>query len=177
MRTQKIRYSVSIGISLIISVLFFVACDDDKSVSLPTISPVAQKGQLLMSAESGPNADNSLIPSVQTLPDDDIPAWVSEPSKLPEGLIGKNNCTVGPSLDADFTLHPDGGCWEKAGPDGLVRQQFQAGHLLSVAACNGGPGDVSGIRLCGEPEQETPCGVTGPRGCVSCPSNGGIVCH
>jgi hypothetical protein len=46
-------------------------------------------------------------------------AWITDPEKLPAGLMGRNNCTFAfGQATAQWDLHPDGACWERPGPDG-----------------------------------------------------------
>ena len=147
--------------------LFFVGCNDEKSVELPTITPTTQIG-----AASIPAASNKIQPSASAIPAlaPTVPDWVYHPSELPEDFVGKSNCTFAfsPPVPAEPTRHPDSGCWEKSAPNRLVRQQFQAVHFASLGGCGGGPGDLKGIRLCGEPFQDTECGQAGPKGCANC---------
>jgi hypothetical protein len=104
-----------------------------------------------------------------------VPAWVTDPPLVPEGLRGQTNCTFGfgnPSLQWGF--HPDNACWERPGPDGWIRQQQYRIHGTAVALCDGGPGDVYVIRVCreGGAGQPTPfclgTKTTGPLGCSIC---------
>ncbi len=103
---------------------------------------------------------------------DELPAWITEPSALPAGLVGTNNCTFpfGPKVP-QWDFHPDAGCWEHAGPDGWTRQQFQRIHIPHYAFCGGGPGDATAIRICRAPGEPNPCFIdelTGPTGCARC---------
>jgi hypothetical protein len=108
--------------------------------------------------------------------------WIVNPATLPEGRIGKNNCTTFPfPSEYQWNLHPDGGCWEHSGPDGWTRVQFQRVHIPSgFASCGGGSGDATAIQVCraGSRGQPSPClidPVTGPRGCARCVVN--PTCH
>ena len=106
-----------------------------------------------------------------------IPAWVAHPEVLPAGHQGKNNCTFGSG--GQWDAHPEGGCWEHPGPDGWTREQRNANHFESLAACGGGPGDVAQIRVCrlGGEDQISPCdgATTGPLGCAVCVNT--VTCH
>lgn len=113
---------------------------------------------------------------------DGIPSWVTDPSEVPAGLRGKNNCTFPfGNATAMWNFHSEGACWERSGPAGWTRQQQHRVHASSVAACGGGAGDVSPIRVCrsGGQGQPTPfCLVnrqTGPNGCAVCITS--VVCH
>jgi hypothetical protein len=114
----------------------------------------------------------------------EVPHWVAEPSTLPLGLEGTNNCTrfaIG-NTTAQWDFHSDGACWERQGPDGWTRQQQHRVHVESSStSCGGGPADVFVIRVCreGGAGQPTPfCAFhqqTGPLGCAICVP--GVVCH
>ena len=108
-----------------------------------------------------------------------VPAWVTDPEALPPGLRGRNNCTFafGQTIP-QWDFHPDAGCWERPGPDGWTRQQQFKLHVPQLAACGGGAGDVSPVRVCREPDQTNPCPInprTGPTGCALCVRN--VTCH
>ena len=115
----------------------------------------------------------------------DDTSWVAQPSTFPIGWMGRNNCTfaipIAAGSDPVWDAHPEGGCWERPGPDNQTRQALNAVHYNSLAACGGGPGDISGLRLCvadaiGQAPVETICGPTGPGGCAVCePAT--TVCH
>ena len=105
--------------------------------------------------------------------------WLSEPATFPTGWMGRNNCTF-PLGAGVWDAHPEGGCWERSGPNGQVRQAYNAVHFNAAAGC-GGAADLSGIRICvpdavGGPSVPTACGMTGPRGCAVCAAPT-IVCH
>lgn len=104
-----------------------------------------------------------------------IPAWVLNPQALPAGLQGRNNCTF--EEPGRWDAHPEGGCWERPGPDGWTRHQSNAIHFDSLPRCGGGPGDVAQIRVCqsGQEFQDSPCGETGERGCALCVRV--VTCH
>ena len=111
-----------------------------------------------------------------------LPGWIVNPSTLPPGRVGKNNCTFGFGDNVPiWDFHPDAGCWEHAGPDGWTRQQTQRIHFASFpSACGGGPGDATGIRVCraGGVGQPSPCSLDttiGPSGCARCVIN--PTCH
>lgn len=109
-----------------------------------------------------------------------LPAWITEPATLPDGRVGKNNCTFPLPLDYQWDAHPEGGCWEHPAPDGWSRQQFQKVHIPSFPSCGGGPGDATAIRVCraGGRGQPSPCLIdplTGPNGCARCVIN--PTCH
>ena len=157
--------------------LFFLGCNDGKSAELPTVTLTTQNG-----AASTPATSNQIPQSasaVQTKAITGLPDWVYNPSELPDGLVGKSNCTFAfsPTVPAEPTKHPDSGCWEKSAPNGLVRQQFQAVHFAALGVCGGDPGDLKGIRLCGEPFQDTECGLAGPKGCANCANAFELICH
>ena len=108
-----------------------------------------------------------------------LPAWIIEPATLPDGRVGKNNCTFS-FPEYQWDAHPEGGCWEHPGPDGWTRQQFQKVHIPSFPSCGGGPGDATAIRVCraGGLGQHSPCLIdplTGPNGCAGCVIN--PACH
>ena len=60
-----------------------------------------------------------------------LPVWITEPVVLPDGRVGKNNCTFALPAEYQWNAHPEGGCWEHPGPDGWARQQFQKVHIPS----------------------------------------------
>jgi len=101
-----------------------------------------------------------------------IPAWLTTPEELPPAFRGRNNCTFKfGQATAQWDFHPDGGCWERPGPDGWTRQQQYKIHVPQHLACGGGAGDVSPIRVCRAPGEEDPCPInplTGPTGCALC---------
>ena len=105
------------------------------------------------------------------------PAWVLQPEALPPGLQGQNNCTF--AEPGQWDAHPEGGCWERPGPDGWSRQQSNSIHFDSLPRCGGGPGDVSQIRVCklGSEGEISPCDgtETGPLGCALCVRV--VTCH
>lgn len=118
--------------------------------------------------------------SVATKPASGLAAWITEPAALPGGRVGKNNCTFPFPAEYQWDAHPEGGCWERAGPGGWSRQQFQKIHIPNFASCGGGPGDATAIRVCraGGRGQPSPClidPVTGPNGCARCVIN--PTCH
>lgn len=126
-------------------------------------------------------------PSTQGVSTDGATEWIYNPSKMPPGLIGKNNCSpdFGFAFGADPDFHPvdeadplQGSCWERQGHDGFVRQQLQAVHFAAAPQCGGGPGDINAIRICrvGGRGQSTPCGPTGNAGCALC-TPGPPTCH
>jgi hypothetical protein len=106
----------------------------------------------------------------------ELPDWVVNPSTLPPGRVGKNNCKFPFDVEVPkWNFHPDAGCWETKGRDGWTRQQFQKIHVPNFHACGDGPGDANAIRVCrpvGEKEQPPPgCidGTTSPSsGCARC---------
>ena len=108
-----------------------------------------------------------------------LPSWITEPAHFPEDLMGRNNCSFAfgqPTAQWDF--HSDGACWERPGPDGWTRQQQHRIHVRQLAACGGGSGDVSPVRVCRAPGQPNPCLInptTGPTGCALCIRN--VACH
>ena len=109
-----------------------------------------------------------------------LPAWILEPATLPDGRVGKNNCTFAFPTDYQWDVHPDGGCWQHNVADGWTRQQFQRMHIPAFASCGGGPGDATAIRVCraGGAGQPSPCLIdprTGPNGCSRCVVN--PTCH
>ena len=112
-----------------------------------------------------------------------LPDWIANPTEIPEGLKGQNNCTFpfGPGATGGiWNYHTDGACWERSGLDGWIRQQQNVVHVPQHAACEGGAADVSPIRICraGGAGQPTPCDVnptTGPLGCAICVRS--VVCH
>ena len=109
-----------------------------------------------------------------------LPVWITEPVVLPDGRVGKNNCTFALPLGYAWDAHPDGGCWEHQAPEGWTRQQSQKIHVPSFPSCGGGPGDATFIRVCraGGRGQPSPClidPITGPNGCARCVIN--PTCH
>lgn len=136
--------------------------------SSPTPQPLGEGTVLTESV----GADQSATP---------LPSWILEPSTLPSGRVGKNNCTFpfGQTVP-QWDFHPDAGCWEHTGPDGWTRQQQQSIHIPQFPACGGGPGDATAIRVCrlGGADQPSPCLIdplTGPAGCARCVIN--PTCH
>jgi hypothetical protein len=87
--------------------------------------------------------------------------WIANPPVLPPGRMGRSNCTYRLTSNAHWDFYPEGGCWERQGPDGWVREQF---NLLHSDDGN----DVSMIRVCRQPGEITPCGQAGPFGCAVC---------
>jgi hypothetical protein len=108
-----------------------------------------------------------------------LPDWIVNPPTLPPGRVGKNNCKFEFGHEgADWTVHPDAGCWEHEGPGGWTRQQFQKIHVPKLPQCNDRQADLTGIRVCraGGKDQDSPCGgKTGPTGCAGCVAN--PTCH
>ena len=106
-----------------------------------------------------------------------IPAWVLEPEALPAGLQGQSNCTF--PAEGQWDVHPDGGCWERPGPDQWIRQQSNRNHVDSLPRCGGGAGDVALVRVCrqGSEDEISPCdgAPTGPLGCALCVRV--VTCH
>lgn len=101
-----------------------------------------------------------------------IPAWALQPENFPPGLKGTNNCTFrfGQNVP-QWNFHEDAGCWERNAPDGWTRQQQHRIHVPALVECNGGPADLSPIRICRAPGLENPCPInptTGPNGCALC---------
>ena len=100
-----------------------------------------------------------------------VPSWILNPETFPPGLQGTNNCTFRFGQNVTWDYHGDAGCWERPGPDGWTRQQGHRIHVAVLAECNGGPGDVSPVRVCKAPGLENPCPInltTGPNGCAQC---------
>jgi hypothetical protein len=135
----------------------------------PTETPPADGSVMLAEAASSASGPAGL------------PAWILHPAELPEGRVGKNNCTFAFGSNVpQWDFHPDAGCWEHAGPDGWTRQQFRRLHIPNLAACGGGPGDAEAVRVCrvGGAGQPSPCALdphTGPNGCARCVIN--PTCH
>jgi hypothetical protein len=147
------------AVCLIVSL---TACGPTDSSSSPARMPLVEPGAL-------PSA-NAVVPPTAS----ELAAWIVEPSTLPPERVGKNNCTFpfGQNVP-QWNFHADAGCWERPGPDGWTRNQFQRIHIPSSPFCNGGPGDANAIRVCraGEPGQRSPCSidpVTGSDGCARC---------
>lgn len=109
-----------------------------------------------------------------------LPDWIRHPFEFPAGLMGSNNCTFAPgAATAQWDFHPDGGCWERLGPDGWTRQQQHRIHVTQHAACGGGAADLSNTRVCRAPSVPNPCAIdllTGPNGCARCVIQP-VVCH
>jgi hypothetical protein len=113
----------------------------------------------------------------------ELPGWIVNPSTLPPGRVGKNNCKFPFDVNVPkWDFHPDAGCWETDGPGGWTRQQFQRIHVPNLPACGGRPGDATAIRVCRpvvEKVQPPPgCidGTTSPKsGCARCVVN--PTCH
>jgi hypothetical protein len=147
--------------------LFLVACSTGATPSGPREQEHFGKAP----------ANNSLAAQPAT----ELPLWILEPRALPDGWVGKNNCTFpfGQNVP-QWDFHPDAGCWERAGLDGWTRQQFESIHIPSFPSCGGGLGDANVIRVCraGGPGQPSPCTIdplTGPNGCARCVIN--PTCH
>ena len=136
-----------------VSVVVFLACAEASAPS--------------ESSSMASDLDGALLAKAVT-----IPAWVLNPETLPPGLRGTNNCTFRFGANTtQWNFHEDGGCWERPGPDGWTRQQAHRIHVPELAECNGGPGDVSPIRVCQAPGLENPCPInptTGPNSCAQC---------
>ena len=107
--------------------------------------------------------------------DSGLPSWITSPDPMPPGRQGQNNCTFAFGQNGQVDFHPDGGCWEHAGPDHLTRQQLHDVHFPTLALCGGMPGDSSAIRVCTDPGTQTVCGLTGPNGCAVCVPH--VTCH
>ena len=137
--------------------------------------PVAATPEQLLPAPCAGGEVASLQAEVESSA---IPAWVLEPAEFPQGQQGRNDCTFPLGAGAQWDFHPGGGCWERPGPEGWTRQQFHQIHDSELASC-GGPGDLSGIRVCrpGGADQPSPCEgkTTGPVGCAVCVS--AVNCH
>lgn len=137
------------------------------------------------SSSRSPSTEATDIVDLRSLPSEAAlqlpPAWVTDPAEFPPGQIGTNNCTFAfGQIVPQWNFHPDAGCWERPGPEGWTRQQQHRIHVPHLAACGGGPGDVSPIRVCrpGGAGQPSPCLVnltTGPNGCAVCVK--AFVCH
>ena len=153
----------------ILSVLLFFACDAAQTPASATRQQLPENGSPL------------LAQSVAAQTAIGLPSWIVEPSTLPSGRVGKNNCTFPFGANVpQWDFHSDAGCWEHSGPDGWTRQQFQRLHVPNFAACGGRPGDATAIRVCrpGGAGQASPClldASTGPTGCVRCIVN--PTCH
>jgi hypothetical protein len=109
-----------------------------------------------------------------------LPLWITEPATLPDGRVGRNNCTFSFPAGYQWNAHPEGACWEHVVADGWTRQQFQKIHIPNFPSCGGGPGDATAIRVCraGGAGQPSPCLIdrfTGPNGCARCVIN--PACH
>jgi hypothetical protein len=137
---------------------------------------------VLACAEANAPADLRVVATSQTVSAAAdaplIPSWAANPEVFPAELQGTNNCTFPPPLNVQWNFHPEGGCWERAAPDGWTRQQQHRIHVFSLTECNGGPGDVSPIRICRAPDLPNPCPInatTGPNGCALCVRS--ISCH
>ena len=122
------------------------------------------------------------VGSLQATPSpSSLPAWITQPTTLPDGRVGRNNCSFPFGQDVpQWDFHADAGCWEHDGPDGWTRNQQQRIHIPNFRACGGGPGDANVIRVCraGGPGQPNPCPIdpiTGPNGCARCVIN--PTCH
>ena len=159
------RATANFGGAIALLALFMIACANP-----PAPSSTVVDGRLAQSLEAptGPPP---------------IPAWIADPAVFPDGLKGRNNCTFpfGPGATGGiWDYHADGACWERAGPDGWVRQHQNVVHVPQHASCGGGPADVSPIRICrqGGAGQPSPCDVnptTGLLGCAICVRS--VVCH
>lgn len=106
--------------------------------------------------------------------EDPLTRWIFTSTNMHAFPPGFNNCTFLFPPNASFD--PDAVCSQKAaGHGGYYRQQYLGLYLPSRGECNGGPGDVAGIRVCRVPDddgpldgQYTPCGLTGADGCSEC---------
>jgi len=159
LRTQSFWQLVSVtGL-----VVFLAACANPATPSSVASQPPAGTGSSLVALSAS-----------------ELPNWIRNPSTLPPGKVGKNNCTFpfGQNVP-QWNFHPNAGCWEQDGEDGWTRQQFQAIHVPNFAPCGGGPGDATAIRVCrvGGAGQPAPCfdAVTGETGCALCVAN--PTCH
>ena len=167
MATLRMHTSMA-GVSCILLLLALAACAGPDTPSSPTRQPLVAGG-----AEIGNSA--------AALSGSELPAWIVEPSTLPRGRTGKNNCTFpfGQNVP-QWDFNPDAGCWEHAGPDGWTRQQIQRIHVPSFPSCGGGPGDATAIIVCraGGAGQPSPCLIdplTRGVGCARCVVN--PTCH
>jgi hypothetical protein len=125
--------------------------------------------------ESGAPVEGSVLAQLAS----ELPAWIVEPSTLPVGRTGKNDCTFPFGQDVpQWDFHPDAGCWEHAGPDGWTRQQFERIHIPSLPSCGGGPGDGNGIRVCrvGGEGQPSPCFLSPSTGRTAALDVSAILC-
>lgn len=161
-----LRMATLEGVTLmarVASVLLLAACAAPDTPSSPTRQ---------LSLASGETGNAALAISASRLP-----SWVINPSALPDGRIGKNNCKFpfGQNVP-QWDFHPDAGCWEHAGPDGWTRQQFQQIHVPIFPSCGGGSGDATAIVVCraGGSGQRSPCLIdplTRGVGCARCVVN------
>jgi hypothetical protein len=79
-------------------------CAAPDTPSGPTTQPLV---------ESGAPVEGSVLAQLAS----ELPAWIVEPSTLPVGRTGKNDCTFPFGQDIpQWDFHPDAGCWEHAGP-------------------------------------------------------------
>jgi hypothetical protein len=156
--------------------ILLVACSTGDTQAGPTAQALQQQPNTTADGNTRIITTTGMTPAAGVLAD-----WIVNPATLPEGRVGKNNCTFPFGQDVpQWDLHPEASCWEHAGPDGWTRQQFQKIHIPQFPSCGGGPGDATAIRVCrlGGQGQPAPCflnPVTGPNGCARCVVN--PTCH
>ena len=136
---------------------------------VPLIACPGSDGPVSFSASDLPDS-----PTLSAVVSSSPPKWVIYPEQLPKGLRGQNSCTfpIG-NASAQWDYYEDGACWERPGPDGWTRQQQHHVHVNRTAVCANGPADISNVRICRGPGEDTPCALnprTGPNGCALCVS-------
>jgi hypothetical protein len=126
-----------VGLAFVL--LFLIACRATDSPATQTLTATAQ-----------PASTPAQPASTQTPTANQLPDWIVNPKTLPPGRVGKNNCKLPFGVDVpDWKFHQDAGCWERPGPDGWTRQQFQKLHVPKFRECNDRPGDATAIRVSG----------------------------
>jgi hypothetical protein len=130
--------------------------------------------------------------------DEPVEEWIRIPAEIPAQFVGTSNCKFAFGQSAKWDYHPDGSCRETPGPAdtlpviGPVRwwrnQQHDVHipsfHTIPASKCEGGPADVSPIRVClaktvsdvapGDPVAGAAVPfhclnpTTGPSGCAVC---------
>jgi hypothetical protein len=167
-------------------VVFCCAC------SAPTAGPVAPSSSPAIVTPANDTVTGGVVHADAA--NNEPFEWIYNPEDV-YGHRGPDddNCTFKFPLGGDPNFHPDAICWQRrAGHESewpnLYRQQFQGVHFDNLPAmppfgCNGGAGDLEGIRACRSDDNGAALGgatvppvctntmgqnTTGGNGCTPC---------
>jgi hypothetical protein len=107
MMTNAARLFYPIALAMILS-----ACSDPVS---PSPSSPVQVDSPLGSLRGKPSPSS-------------LPAWITEPATLPDGRVGKNNCTFPFPLDYQWDSHPEGAAGNTLGRTDGHGNSFKRPH-------------------------------------------------